>query len=116
MPLEYYFLDSSSEGKGLLTYNPKKELLDKKASEAKDAKVDNNQHPILKGHLQLVPNLQVILRAYVLYTTSYRMVPIQDGKEILGLDDYSFRHVAIFENQLRMPPVGALSYKETEDT
>ena len=72
--------------------------------------------PSMRGHLRLDPEEQMILRVYALVTTSKKLVPIQDGKEAIGLDDYSFRHVAVFESQLRRPPVGCMTYVDREST
>jgi len=64
---------------------------------------------ISRGQFPVFPGLQLILRIYVQYTSPYVIIPKVDNKEAVSLEDYSFRHVAIFENQLRLPPIGSLS-------
>lgn len=94
---------------------PKIESDDEGETEGKGLKKQTDpNHPVLKGFRRNIPELQLILRVYALYTTKYKLVPIQSGQEA-ALENYSFQHVAIFENQLRMPPPGGLAYSTIEE-
>lgn len=120
LPLEEYHLEKGAEGRGLLEYfvKEKTEATDpesKKAEEFTEKLMREQGHPSLRGFRAIIPDLQLILRIYIQYTSNYKIIPLQSGNDVLGLDDYSFRHVAIFENQLRMPPPGAFAYKESEE-
>lgn len=123
MPIENYNLDRAAEGRGLLRYTPKPLSAEEKESsqyqkgiEPHNKILEQQAHPTLSGNLPIIPQIQLILRIYASYTTSYKLIPMQGGKEIIGLDDYKFRHVAVFENQLRRPPVGGLAYRSFEET
>jgi len=123
MPIENYNLDRAAEGRGLLRYTPRIFTAEEKESaqyqkslEPQTQMIAEQVHPTLKGSLPVIPQIQLVLRIYALYTTNYKLIPMQSGKEVIGLDDYTFRHVAVFENQLRRPPVGALAYKSLEET
>lgn len=50
--------------------------------------------------------MQVIMRLYVQYTSPYYLSFIQNGKEQNSINNYSFNHVAVLENQLRYPVPG----------
>jgi len=119
MPIENYNLDRRAEGRGLLIYVPKETLEESEGTlnvQEEEAKfIEEQGHPVMRGYRPIIPELQVILRIYAQVTTSIKIIPMQGGNEVLGLDDYTFRHVAVFENQLRMPPAGALAYKSTEE-
>ena len=64
---------------------------------------------LIKAHKQL------ILRAYVQYKSPYILTASHHGKEIPSEGDYTYNHVAILENQLRLPPVGAATTQTTDE-
>lgn len=112
--IEDYTMNNLEEGKGLIIYMPKIDSDDEGDAAAKATHKDDPNHPVLRGFRRNIPELQVILRVYALYTTKYKLVPVQSGQEA-ALENYSFQHVAIFENQLRMPPPGGLAYATVEE-
>ncbi len=120
MPVEYYYVDKNDEGKGLLIYQfkdklNKDELQAMELTEEEKKLSEKVEHPIMRGQRAIIPQLQMIIRLYVQYTTDSKLMALKGGNEVLGYDNYTFRHVAVFENQLRMPPAGNLAYKKREE-
>lgn len=106
-PLEYYTVDRNDETKGLLQY-----ML--KPQESQDGK-DSTQFiekAIKEGYVPIHPTQQVLIRLYVQYTSPFVITANLGGKDQVSMEEYTFNHIATFENQLRLPPVGSTTYLE----
>jgi hypothetical protein len=69
-----------------------------------DAELDRKiQEGIKQGLLPVPQHMLILMRLYVQYTSPYYLSFSQNGKEMSSLNNYSFNHVAILENQLRYP-------------
>jgi len=109
--VDEYNLQRFHENKGFIgyTYRPKEDFGIK---EEKDA--SPKQFPT-DGKVLIKPQKQLVLRIYVQYTSPYFVQVSHNGQDLVSETDYSFRHVGIFENQLRTPPVSATMFTNVED-
>lgn len=113
-PIENYVVNRSDERKGLLQYTLKKQE-DGNETES-DALIQKEITDAIKhGKIPVFPFQQVILRVYVQYTSPFQVVATQNGKEVPQKEENTFSHVAILENQLRLPPVGSTKYLAFND-
>lgn len=108
-PFEFYEVDRKDEKKGLMIYHLNKQAIQKEIQEAKTEEKTQRSNYVdgIKQGLYPVPQtMQVIMRLYVQYTSPYYLSFIQNGKEQNSINNYSFNHVAVLENQLRYPVPG----------